>query len=117
MALSTSLPEKAKRDPEHYGDTPTPEKCKGMILKLIGDEKEKMEDLKEMVKEKEELETEAKIFSLALPSKEPMDKILRYETTIERQLYRAMNQLERLQRQRKGEIIPPPISVEISSDK
>jgi len=115
--MATEGPKEAKQDPEHYGDTPTPEQCKGMILKLIDDEKEKMEGLKEMVKEKEELETEAKIFSLALPSKESMDKILRYETTIERQFYRAMSQLERLQRQRKGETLPPPITVEISSEK
>lgn len=115
--MATEGPDKAKEDPEHYGDTPPPEACKGMILKLIDDEKEKMEGLKEMVKKKEELETEAKTLSLALPAKEVMDKILRYETTIERQLYRAMNQLERLQRQRKGETLPPPISVELSSEK
>ena len=110
-------PEKAKKDPEHYGDTPPPEACKGMILKLIDDEKEKMEALKKSIEEKEELETEAKMCSLALPAKEAMDKILRYETTIERQLYRAMNQLERLQRQRKGETLPPPITVELSGEK
>ena len=115
--MATEGPEKAKEDPEHYGDTPPPEACKGMILKLIDNEKEKLEGLKEFVHEKEELETEAKMCSLALPAKEAMDKILRYETTIERQLYRAMNQLERLQRQRKGETLPPPISVELLSEK
>jgi hypothetical protein len=31
-----------------------------------------------------------------------MDLILRYQTTINRQLFQAMNQLERLQRPRKG---------------
>ncbi|HEY1663355.1 MAG TPA: hypothetical protein VGI03_13130 [Verrucomicrobiae bacterium] len=46
-----------------------------------------------------------------LPSPEALDKILRYETSLERQLYRALNQLERLQRARQGEIIPPPISI------
>jgi len=46
-----------------------------------------------------------------LPSSEALDKILRYETTLERQLYRALNQLERLQRTRLGEVIPPPISI------
>jgi hypothetical protein len=46
-----------------------------------------------------------------LPSSRALDKILRYDTTLERQLYRALNQLERLQRARLGEIIPPPISI------
>jgi hypothetical protein len=41
--------------------------------------------------------------ALSLPNKEATDKILRYETTISRQLYRAMDQLERLQRRHKGD--------------
>ncbi|MBI4481220.1 MAG: hypothetical protein HY651_14490 [Acidobacteria bacterium] len=50
----------------------------------------------------------------ALPSSEVVEKILRYETTIERQLYRALHQLERIQRRRRGEAVPPPVSVEFS---
>ena len=49
-----------------------------------------------------------------LPSAETLDKILRYETKLERQLYRAMNQLERLQRMRQGESVPPPLTMEVS---
>ena len=45
-----------------------------------------------------------------LPAADTLDKILRYETTLERQLYRAMNQLERLQRRRQGESVPVPFS-------
>jgi hypothetical protein len=43
-----------------------------------------------------------------------LDKILRYEATVERQLYRAMNQLERLQRRRNGEQVPPPLTMDVS---
>ncbi len=49
-----------------------------------------------------------------LPSSAVLDKILRYETKLERQLYQAINQLERLQRLRHGESIPPPLTVELS---
>lgn len=49
-----------------------------------------------------------------LPNAEVLDKILRYETTLERQLYRAMHQLERLQRMRKGEFVPAPVTMEVS---
>lgn len=41
------------------------------------------------------------------------DTYQRYETAIENKLYRALNQLERLQRMRGGERIPPPVSVNI----
>ncbi len=45
-----------------------------------------------------------------------MDTLLRYETANERQLYRAIDQLERLQRQRAGDYVPPPVKLGISSD-
>ena len=115
--MATEGPEKAKEDPEHFGDTPPPETCKRMILKLIDDEKERLEGMMVYVKEADELELDARVASLALPEKDAGDRILRYETTIERQLYRAMNQLERLQRQRKGESVPPPVNVEVSAER
>jgi len=38
-----------------------------------------------------------------------LDKIIRYEASLDRQLYKAINQLERLERRRKGEDLPPPV--------
>lgn len=38
-----------------------------------------------------------------------LDKIIRYEASLDRQLYKAINQLERLQRRRKGEDLPAPV--------
>jgi hypothetical protein len=49
-----------------------------------------------------------------IPNGDALDKILRYETTIERQLDRTVDRLDRLQRHRKGEIIPPPVSVHLT---
>jgi hypothetical protein len=45
-----------------------------------------------------------------------IDRILRYQTTINRQLFQAMNQLERLQRIRRGDSVPGPLTVQISQD-
>jgi hypothetical protein len=39
--------------------------------------------------------------------------ISRYQTTINRQLFQTMNQLERLQRLRKGDNVPAPLNLEI----
>ena len=38
----------------------------------------------------------------------------RYDTAIENKLYRAINQLERLQRTRKGEFVPPPETIDVA---
>jgi hypothetical protein len=50
---------------------------------------------------------------ISLTSPEVLDKILRHETMLQRQLHRAMNQLERLQRRRRGGL-PPPLTMEVS---
>ena len=63
---------------------------------------------------REEAEEEARQAAAVLPSPEVLDKILRYETKLDRQIYRAMSQLERLQRIRRGEAVPPPISMEVA---
>jgi CRISPR/Cas system-associated endonuclease Cas1 len=65
--------------------------------------------------EREKLEEAAQQAAAELPSPEVLDKILRYEAALERQLYRAVNQLERLQRRRQGENIPAPLTMEISA--
>ena len=50
----------------------------------------------------------------AIPNNDALDRILRYETTIERLLSRSFEQLERLQRRRGGEMIPPPLSLHLT---
>ena len=45
-----------------------------------------------------------------------IDRLVRYQTTINRQLFQAMNQLERVQRLRKGDDVPAPLTLEVSHD-
>jgi hypothetical protein len=49
-------------------------------------------------------------------SVDTFSKLARYETTIERGLYRALHELQRLQAARAGQPIPPPavLDVEVS---
>ena len=54
---------------------------------------------------------------LTLPLSDKLDRLLRYETSVHRQLVYAINQLERLQRTRKGEHVPAPVTVQVSSDQ
>jgi len=66
---------------------------------------------KQKVKNKLKLQVLKKLGSI--PSKDELDRLLRYEGSIERQLYKAMNQLERLQRMRLGESVPAPVEVDV----
>jgi len=64
----------------------------------------------------EKVQMEAQGATFLLPSQEVFEKLRRYEGMLERQLYRAMRQLERLQRLRKGEAVPAPLSVEVAHE-
>ena len=44
---------------------------------------------------------------------EGWQKYLKYETAFEREIYKAIDMLERLQRKRQGEILPPPCSLDV----
>jgi len=86
---------------------------KDIVMWLIDKELELLEILKEHAGTNARLETDVEARSLALPSADATEKLLRYEAHLERQLYRAMDQLERLQRRRKGESVPPPLNVSL----
>lgn len=46
-------------------------------------------------------------------------KLIRYETNIERGIFKALHELQRLQSARNGENVPPPIAmdVDVSGEK
>ena len=57
---------------------------------------------------------EVAIAQHVIPDREVLDRILRYETAIERNLGRAVDRLERLQRRRKGKPFPLLVSVRLT---
>ena len=83
------------------------------VIPILENRLERLGRFKEYVFEREKLAVEAEARSFSLPSVDATDKLLRYEAHFDRQLYRAMDELERLQRRRKGENIPPPLNVNL----
>jgi hypothetical protein len=53
---------------------------------------------------------------LNLPLGSELEQVLRYQTAMERQEARALTDLERLQRERAGEHVLPPVKVQLSTD-
>ena len=102
--------------PEGTEDEDFPERVltpegKKKVLATIDEMKDQLEREKKRRTRIEALELDAKIASLALPPTDGMEKILRYETTIERRLYRAVSLLESLQRKRGGDSPPAAVAV------
>jgi hypothetical protein len=83
------------------------------VIPIIENRLEKLGTLKEYVVERETLAEDAEARSFSLPSASATDKLQRYEAHVDRQLSRTMDQLERLQRRRKGENVPPPLTVNL----
>lgn len=48
-----------------------------------------------------------------IPNEGTLDKISRYETTLERSLYKTLHELQRLQAKRAGEPLPPPAVLDV----
>jgi hypothetical protein len=83
------------------------------LVAFIDDRLERIRDFEGFVLERENLAVEAEARSFSLPPVDATDKLLRYEAHLDRQLYRAMDQLERLQRRRRGENVPPPLNINL----
>ena len=86
---------------------------RAVLVGSIDKQLEKISELERSVIERENLAVDAEARSFSLPPADATDKLLRYEAHLDRQLYRAMDQLERLQRQRRGEAVPPPLNINL----
>jgi len=90
-AISTSVPTRWNRRTRRFGS------CRGKSRK-----------------NQLALQVQQKINSI--PSGYDLDHLLKYEGSIEKQFYKAINQLERLQRMRAGDQVPPPVNIDVAVD-
>ena len=117
---------------EEYSDDLEPKKIRELLNRAVwSDDRiwqtlieicdERIEHHKEQIlaleKEKNRLRLQVVKKLGNIPSKAELDRLLRYEGAIERHLYKAMNQLERLQRMRSGDNVPAPVEVDVNTSQ
>ncbi len=106
------LPEdKMEGRPSRKAGDKQADKQRAIVAAAVDDQLERINELKERATEREDLAGDAEARSFSLPPVDATDKLLRAH--LDRQLYRAMDQLERLQRQRRGEAVPPPLNINL----
>jgi len=88
----------------------------GLLLKKLKQDKERVMTHIKRIEKRQQMSISSQTLCLNVPPKEIMDKFIRYESSILRQFYKAMNELERIQRQRKGEFVSLPINIELGVD-
>ena len=96
-------------------DFDTPEECKQDLLQAIDREILSLTKHKQNRESIEFKRRKVMILRQCVPNSSGMDLLLRYRTSLERELDRALTQYERAQRIRKGQPVMPPVKIDISS--
>lgn len=105
------LRQKIQPNPDGLPPEALREKRKEEVLSHLQRELNQLSWSRESCEERESMEESAHQAAAVLPPVSALERIQRYETKLERQIFRAMAQLERLQRMRKGEVLPAPVAV------
>jgi hypothetical protein len=112
--LNAGPPEtKVEGQPPDSVEDKQPGKRRPDVVAFIDNRLERINVFEGYALEHEKLKGDAEARSFSLPPADATDKLLRYEAHLDRQLYRAMDQLERVQRQRGGENVPPPLTINL----
>jgi hypothetical protein len=90
---------------------------KNELLAMLDGQISSLESLRHQTAIRKKGESQAAAGRINLPSTEESEKLIRYETHLDRMLYRAMDQLERHQRRRLGEIVLPPLNVNLTNQR
>ena len=90
------------------------EAYKEKMLQVLDEEIERIHNLVEKQEAHDTEAMELKKLSGTIPWEPGMERILRYEASLERAFDRALAQLERLQRMRLGQPVAPPIKVDLT---
>jgi hypothetical protein len=86
---------------------------KEKLIEKFDQEIERLEILQISHRFEEELREEYETAAALLPSQDFTDRLIRYQAHFSREFDRTLNQLERLQRIRRGLPIPPSIKIEL----
>ena len=92
-------------------DSENPPDVKQIVNKVICQEIMRLAELQHTAAEVEKLRQEQNVACARVPAQEVSDRLLRYETHLSREFDRTLAQLERVQRMRLGQPLPPKLEV------
>jgi hypothetical protein len=84
------------------------------LCQVIDEEVESLADLYKVKATSELQKIKNNVAAARMPSEEASDRIIRCEAHLSREIDRTLNRIERLQRIRKGQPLPPQVDVKIS---
>jgi hypothetical protein len=109
--LETARAPEEERAREGYA---TPEQCKQNVIQEIGDETLGLVLAQQKRNSIESERAKLEFLRGSIPDSQGLDRLLRYENSLERAFDRTLTQFERAQRTRNGQPLPPKVEVNIS---
>ena len=88
--------------------------CKQIAIEGIGEEIQRLKRYQKTQGAIEANRMKLEALRRCVPESPSLDRLLRYEASLERSFDRTLSQLERLQRMRRGQPVPPTLKVELS---
>jgi hypothetical protein len=85
-----------------------------VMVEVMAAEIKRLIELEKSLEAADRLRIEHKSSAVLIPGQEASERLLRRETRLSREIDKILNQLERLQRMRRGQPLPPRIDVNIS---
>jgi hypothetical protein len=96
------------------GDATSEDKLKAIMLAFIEAEIKRLTKIEKVLEAIDRRRIEYKTSAAVIPGQEALDRLVRYEVHLSREIDRILNRLERLQRMRKGQPLPLQLDVKIS---
>jgi hypothetical protein len=84
------------------------------MIEMIDGEIERFSTLKDLIEDADHKKLLFRKLAAVIPSRGASDRLLSYETHLNREIDRILNWLERLHRMRKGQPLPPQLDIKIS---
>ncbi len=114
LDAETSEVEEVQEDQEAGGDyKPLPGKdiIDTMVLKALDAEIHRLEEFKKSQKPDQRERSIQEVLRLSINEGAGLERLIRYEASLERAFDRALAQLERVQRIRRGQLVAPRLAI------
>lgn len=99
-----------EEDRQKQPDLATPQRCRDLVVQAIEKEIQRLTEIENALNESRPEQTELEQLRRNVPDADRMERLLRYEASLERAFDRTLAQLERLQEIRLGRPVTRPLN-------
>jgi hypothetical protein len=99
-----------EEDRQKNPDFTTPQGCRDLVVQAIEKEIQRLTEIQNALNESHPEQTELEQLRRNVPDADRMERLLRYEASLERAFDRTLAQLERLQEIRLGRPVTRPLN-------